>query len=224
MSGKLAILVGGGPAPGINCVIGAATIRARLSGVEVLGIRDGFEHIMAGDTSMVVPLEIEEVSRIHFRGGSILGIARANPTKDPALLETTVRSLLSLGVDKLLTIGGDDTAFSALRIEAAAAGRLRVAHVPKTIDNDLDLPPDIDTFGFQTARAVGAELVKNLMVDAYTTHRWYFVIAMGRKAGHLALGIGKAAGATLTLVPEEFGAGTFPLSMLVDTLAGAIIK
>ncbi|MFN2376104.1 MAG: diphosphate--fructose-6-phosphate 1-phosphotransferase [Candidatus Binatia bacterium] len=223
-SGKLAILVGGGPAPGINCVIGAATIRARLSGVEVCGIRDGFEHIMQGDHSAVVPLEITDVSRIHFRGGSILGIARANPTKSPELLETTVQSLLALGVDKLLTIGGDDTAYSALRLEAAAAGRLRVAHVPKTIDNDLDLPPDIDTFGFQTARAVGAELVKNLMVDAYTTHRWYFVIAMGRKAGHLALGIGKAAGSTLTLIPEEFGSASFPLSTLVDTLAGAILK
>jgi len=223
-SGKMAILVGGGPAPGINSVIGAATIRARLGGVDVLGIRDGFEHIMKGDTSSVEPLDIDDVSRIHFRGGSILGIARANPTKDPALLETTVQSLLGLGVDKLLTIGGDDTAFSALKLEAAAAGRLSVAHVPKTIDNDLDLPPDIDTFGFQTARAVGAELVKNLMVDAYTTHRWYFVIAMGRKAGHLALGIGKAAGATLTLIPEEFGAGGFKLSTLVDTLAGAVIK
>ena len=78
-------------------------------------------------------------------------------------------------------------------------------HVPKTIDNDLDLPPHIDTFGFQTARHIGVEIVKNLMVDAHTTSRWYFVIAMGRKAGHLALGIGKAAGATLTLIPEEFG-------------------
>lgn len=222
--GKLAILVGGGPAPGINAVIGAATIRARLDGVEVLGILDGFEHLMKGDVDAARPLDIKEVSRIHFRGGSILGIARANPTKDPALLETVVKTLERLGVDKLLTIGGDDTAFSALKIEAAAAGRVRVAHVPKTIDNDLDLPRDIDTFGFQTARAVGAELVKNLMVDAYTTHRWYFVIAMGRKAGHLALGMGKAAGATLTLVPEEFGNDGFTLATLVDTLAGAIIK
>jgi 6-phosphofructokinase len=224
VQGKMAILVGGGPAPGINSVIGAATIRARLADVEVLGVRDGFEHIMKGDKSAVVPLDIDDVSRIHFRGGSILGIARANPTRDPKLLETTVGTLLDLGVDKLLTIGGDDTAFSALRLEAAAAGRLSVVHVPKTIDNDLDLPPDIDTFGFQTAREVGSALVKNLMVDAYTTHRWYFVIAMGRKAGHLALGIGKAAGATLTLIPEEFGADSFRLSTLVDTLAGAILK
>jgi 6-phosphofructokinase 1 len=97
-------------------------------------------------------------------------------------------------------------------------------HVPKTIDNDLDLPPNVDTFGFQTARHHGAELVRNLMVDAETASRWYFVIAMGRKAGHLALGIGKAAGATLTLVPEEFGSDHIRLKTIVDTLAGAIIK
>jgi 6-phosphofructokinase 1 len=81
----------------------------------------------------------------------------------------------------------------------------------------------VDTFGYQTARHLGVALVQNLMVDARTTSRWYLVVAMGRKAGHLALGIGKAAGATLTLIPEEFGART-SLDVLVDTLAGAIIK
>ena len=79
----LAILVGGGPAPGINSVIGSATIRAVLEGVEVLGIRDGFEWIMKGDISHVTPLTTDEISRIHFRGGSHIGISRANPTKDP---------------------------------------------------------------------------------------------------------------------------------------------
>jgi 6-phosphofructokinase len=107
---KLAILVGGGPAPGINSVISAATIRACL-----------------------------------------------------------------------------------MKDERRAERCIRVVHVPKTIDNDLDLPAHVDTFGFQTARHYGVEIVKNLMVDARTTSRWYFVIAMGRKAGHLALGIGKAA-------------------------------
>src|SRR3981189_2223502 len=115
-----------------------------------------------------------------------------------------------------------------MRLAEHAGGRLRVVHVPKTIDNDLDLPHGISTFGFQTARHVGVELVKNLMVDARTTSRWYFVVAMGRKAGHLALGIGKAAGATLTLVPEEFtataGVGGVRLRHVVDTLTGAIIK
>ena len=220
---KLAILVGGGPAPGINSVIGAATIRSILEGVDMVGIRDGFEWIMQGNTDHVLPLSIDAVSRIHFRGGSVIGISRANPTKDPKLLENTVKALLQLNVDRLITIGGDDTAFSALKLAETSAGRIRVVHVPKTIDNDLDLPAHVDTFGFQTARHVGVELVKNLMVDAFTTSRWYIVISMGRKAGHLALGIGKAAGATLTLITEEFGE-RIRFATIVDTLAVAIIK
>ncbi|GBD25368.1 Pyrophosphate--fructose 6-phosphate 1-phosphotransferase [bacterium HR30] len=224
MEKKLGILVGGGPAPGINSVIGAATIRAVLEGVPVVGIRDGFEHIMNGRTDQIEPLTIDKVSRVHFRGGSIIGISRANPTKSPELLDRCVQVLDALGIDRLITIGGDDTAYSAMRLAEHAGGRLRVVHVPKTIDNDLDLPPHVDTFGFQTARHVGVELVKNLMVDAYTTSRWYIVVTMGRKAGHLALGIGKAAGATLTLILEEFLGRRVRLRHIVDILAGAIIK
>lgn len=221
---RTAILVGGGPAPGINSVIGAATIRAILSGAEVIGIQDGFKWIMRGDISHVMPLTIDSVSRIHFRGGSHIGISRDNPTKDPKHLENTVSSLLRLNVDQLITIGGDDTAFSAYRVEQVADGRVRVAHVPKTIDNDLDLPKGISTFGFQTARHLGVEIIKNIMTDAKTTSRWYFVVTMGRKAGHLALGIGKAAGATLTLIPEEFGNKKIKFNQLVDIMVGAIIK
>src|ERR1700741_787773 len=93
---RLAILVGGGPAPGINSVIGAATIRAALEGVEVMGIEDGFEWIMHGNIAHVRPLTIEAVNRIHFRGGSHIGISRANPTTRPELLENTIISLLRL--------------------------------------------------------------------------------------------------------------------------------
>src|SRR5439155_2844052 len=144
---NLAILVGGGPAPGINSVIGAATIRARLEERNVVGVRDGFEWIMHGDIDHVIPLTIDAVSRIHFRGGSHIGISRANPTANPMHLENAVISLLRMNVTQLITIGGDDTAFSAMKVEESAAGRLRVVHVPKTIDNDLDLPPYVDTFG-----------------------------------------------------------------------------
>ncbi|HEY8207133.1 MAG TPA: diphosphate--fructose-6-phosphate 1-phosphotransferase [Myxococcaceae bacterium] len=221
---KLALLVGGGPAPGINAVIGAATIRASLAGYEVIGIQDGFEWLMQGDVSHVSKLEIHDVSRIHFRGGSHIGTARANPTKSEAAMENVLLSLLRLDVGKLITIGGDDTSFSAYKLAERSRGQIQVVHVPKTIDNDLDLPPEVYTFGFQTARHIGVEIVKNLMVDAKTTHRWYFTIAMGRKFGHLALGIGKAAGATLTLIPEEFPPGKLSLSTIVDTLVGAIIK
>ena len=98
VKGKLAILVGGGPAPGINSVIGAATIRSRLEGVEVLGLPDGFEHVMEGDVSEVRSLDIDDVSRIHFRGGSILGISRANPTKSNTLKRALTDPRLFSGI------------------------------------------------------------------------------------------------------------------------------
>jgi 6-phosphofructokinase len=218
------ILVGGGPAPGINSVIGAATIRSILGGCDVIGLRNGFEWLIQGNTSHVQSLSIEEVGRFHFRGGSLIGTSRANPTKKAEHLDQVVSALARLGVTRLITIGGDDTAFSALKLEEKARGRLQVVHVPKTIDNDLDLPYGIPTFGFQTARHIGVDIVKNLMVDAQTTGRWYVVVTMGRKAGHLALGIGKAAGATLTLIPEEFRQRPVKLAKLVDTLAAAMIK
>jgi ATP-dependent phosphofructokinase / diphosphate-dependent phosphofructokinase len=221
---KLAIVVAGGPAPGINSVIGAATIRACLSGVEVLGIQDGFKWLAEGDTSHVLPLSIADTSRIHFRGGSHIGISRANPTRSPEHLQRTLESLERLGVDKLITIGGDGTATLAQILSEKTRGRLRVVHVPKTIDNDIDLPYDTSTFGFQTARHIGVDIVQNLMVDAKTTSRWYFVVAQGRKAGHLALAIGKAVGATITLIPEEFSRGHTPFSTVVDTLVGSVLK
>ncbi|MCH2135561.1 MAG: 6-phosphofructokinase [Phycisphaerales bacterium] len=223
MADRIGVLMGGGPAPGVNSVIAAATIRARLEGLDVVGIHGGYEGLMTGSPEHEL-LQIDRVSRIHFRGGCILGTSRANPTSSPETLDQTVRSLRALGVDRLLTIGGDDTATSAFRVSQAAGDGLRVAHVPKTIDNDLDLPADIDTFGYETARSVGVQIVQNLMVDARTTSRWYIVIAMGRKAGHLALGIGKAAGATLTVIPEEYAGGQVTLDSVADTIVGSIIK
>jgi 6-phosphofructokinase 1 len=128
---RVGILVGGGPAPGINSVISASTIRCQVEGVDVIGIRDGFQWIMQGDIDHVVPLTIDAVSRIHFRGGSHIGISRCNPTLDPADLEKTVKSLLRLNISQLITIGGDDTAYSAMKLEERAAGRIRVIHVPR---------------------------------------------------------------------------------------------
>jgi 6-phosphofructokinase len=229
---KLGILCGGGPAPGINSVISAATIEAVNSGWEVLGILDGFQHLIEGQTEHVLPLTITDVSRIHVLGGSILFTSRANPTtrdddaEDPEWrMHSTVRTLQALGIDALVTIGGDDTAFSAQKVAEAAEGTLKVAHVPKTIDNDLPLPRGVSTFGFQTARHVGVELVNNLMTDAITTKRWFFVLAMGRSAGHLAVRIGKAAGATLTVIAEEFDPDQrIRLDHLVDIIDAAILK
>ena len=218
------ILVGGGPAPGINGVIAAAAIEAIKERKRVIGIYDGFKWLARGDTGHVVPLTIEDVSRIHFQGGSILRTARENPTTHPRKLAQVIAALRKLRIGCLVTIGGDDTAFSASQVEKQSAGAVRVVHVPKTIDNDLPLPGLTPTFGYETARSVGAEIVHNLMEDARTTSRWYFVVSMGRHAGHLALGMGKAAAATLTVIPEEFPGSKITLAKIGDVLEGSIIK
>ena len=220
----LAILVGGGPAPGINGVIAAATIEARKHGVRVLGCYDGFKWLARGDTSHVTEIQIAEVSRIHFDGGSILRTSRENPTRSPEALRNVAEALGKLGVSHLLTIGGDDTAFAASRLAEILEGMVTLAHVPKTIDNDLPLPHEVATFGFTTACNLGKDIVMNLMEDAVTTDRWFFVPVMGRRAGHLALGIGGGAGATLTVIGEEFPEQKIPIQFLADILEGAIIK
>lgn len=224
LKGRVGIVVGGGPAPGINGVISAATIEAINHGLEVIGIYDGFSWLMKGDSSHIRSLTIDEVSRIHTKGGSILRTSRANPTKSKATMENCLRALGDLGIEYLVTIGGDDTALSASELSRLAGGEIRVAHVPKTIDNDLPLPGNMQTFGFETARHVGTGLVQNLKEDSRTTNRWYFVVAMGRKAGHLALGIGKAAGATITLIGEEFPGERVTLTHVLDVLEAAMIK
>ncbi len=235
---KLAIIVGGGPAPGINAVIGAATIEAVNQGMEVVGIYDGFKWLASNKfvaERHSVRLEIKDVGRIHFAGGSILRTARETLLDESRLQKSTVvasntekvamvlKHFAELGVTHVMTIGGDDTALSARFVAEKTGGRIRVVHVPKTIDNDLPLPGDVPTFGFNTARDLGATLVANLMEDARTTGRWYTVVVMGRHAGFLALGIGKATGATLTLIPEGFPEN-IAFQHLADVVEGSIIK
>ncbi len=235
---RLGIVVGGGPAPGINAVIGAATIQAINCGFEVVGFYDGFRWLCSDSfdpPTHTIRLEISRVARIHFDGGSILRTSRTS-LLDTELLKKSTRvephpgkvglalgRLRELGINCLLTIGGDDTALSARFISEAAGGSVRVVHVPKTIDNDLPLPQNQPTFGFSTARLIGAQLLKNLMMDSQTTGRWYLVNAMGRTAGWLAMSIGMAAGATVTLIPEEFGEHS-SVQAIADVLEGAILK
>jgi 6-phosphofructokinase 1 len=245
-NGKVGILVGGGPAPGINGVISAATIEAEHFGLPVIGFYDGFRPLSTSDdprrvrlisrrTPDLEPLtddpgiEVRETSRIDVEGGSILRTSRHNPKDEE--LERIVSTLETRGVKYLVTIGGDDTALSASRLadKAKEKGKdLRVAHVPKTIDNDLPLPGDMPTFGFRTACEVGAHLVRNLMVDSATMPRWFLVVAMGRTAGHLALGVGKGAGATLTIIPEDIEFGPphefVTADQVLDVIEAAIYK
>ena len=220
----LGILVGGGPAPGINGVIRAATIEARDAGLKVVGIKEGCRWLARGDTGHTVPLDVDDVSRIHYLGGSIIGTSRVNPTKKEEDMRNVLGALTEIGCDFLVTIGGDDTAFTAQTINNIAGPQIEVAHVPKTIDNDLPLPGTMPTFGYQTARHLGTALVQNIMEDAFTTQRWYYLVAMGRSAGHLALGIGKAASVTNIIIAEEFRGQLIRLKHLCDILEGSILK
>ncbi len=221
---KLALLVGGGPAPGINGVISSVTIEAVEQGFEVIGFRDGFKSLVEGDSPQYMALSINDVKQIHLRGGSILGTARTNPAKSEAHMQNVLRLLRRLEISALVTIGGDDTAFSGSQVYKKAGGSIRVAHVPKTIDNDLPLPGSTPTFGFETARHIGVSVVRNLAEDARTTSRWYLIVSMGRASGHLALGIGKASAATLTVIPEEFRGRQVMLDELCDIIIGSVIK
>jgi 6-phosphofructokinase len=228
---RLAILVGGGPAPGINGVIAAVTIEANKNqGIEVVGFQDGYKWLVRGAEEAKnhsFPLVEDDVRDIHNRGGSILGTSRTNPGKSREDLQRVLDTFQALEIDALVSIGGDDTASSASKIHARAKelGRpILVAHVPKTIDNDLLLPANTPTFGFETARHLGVGIVQNMMVDAHTTSRCYLIISMGRNAGHLALGIGKAADATLTIIPEQFRGKRISFNHLCDIIVGSIIK
>jgi ATP-dependent phosphofructokinase / diphosphate-dependent phosphofructokinase len=255
---RLAMLVGGGPAPGINGVISAVTIEAINRGIEVYGIQDGYQHLVNPSTIKSINdciqqygfdqpekwlfkegpcgirrLYLDDVTPIYSRGGSILGTSRTNPTKKKEDMDRVLKVFTTMGFDALVSIGGDDTAYTASRVYQSfkeSGDYIRVAHVPKTIDNDLPLPGSTPTFGFETARHHGVRLVRSLAEDARTTSRWYIVISMGRNAGHLALGIGKASAATVTIIPEEFGLDdnkkpkAITIKHLCDIILGSIIK
>ena len=221
---RIGILVGGGPAPGTNGVISAVVIEAIKAGCTPVGFHEGFQWLAERYTDEQHEMTIDEVSRIHLDGGVVLGTARTDITRDEASLENAVAALRKLDIEALVTIGGDDLVRSSAAVERATNGAIRVVQVPKSIDNDLWLPLSVATLGFETARHVGVELVKRLMEDAKTTGRWYLGVTMGRPTGHLTLGIGKAASATCTIIPEEFRTDRISLSDICDIVEGTIIK
>jgi 6-phosphofructokinase len=221
---NLGIVVGGGPAPGINGVISAATVEAHNRGINVIGILDGFKWLFRGDAGKVIKLDHKNAWPVHSKGGSILRISRDFPDNPEESFQAMIKTLKKLHIHYLITIGGDGTSFVAREIEKRTNGAISVIHVPKTIDNDLPLPGGAQTFGYETARHWGTKIVRNIIEDARTTGRWYFITTMGRNTGHLALGIGKAAGATITVIPEEFRETKLKFSKVADILESTIIK
>ncbi len=214
-SNNIAIVVSGGPAPGINAVISAAALEAINLGFRPYGSQHGFIGLMNGELR---ELEEEEVARIYNIGGSILGTSRFNPLhleEDKKKLE---QSLKQHNIERLVIIGGEGSATVSYHLSKAFP-QLHIAHVPKTIDNDLPLPNDQVTFGFETARSIGAQVVDTLITDAKTCERWYLVETMGRQAGFLTLGIALAAGATIALIPEEFSDRMYSIDEVAERIA-----
>jgi 6-phosphofructokinase 1 len=221
---KLGILVGGGPAPGVNGAIAAAALAAIDAGIKPIGFHDGFEWLAQRYTDEQHELTTDEVSRIHTEGGCLLGTSRVNIASDEQALQNTIAALHKLEIDALVTIGGDDLVASSLAVEQNSEGAIKVVQIPKSIDNDLPLPDPLVSLGYESARQTGVSIVESLMEDARTTGRWYLGVTMGRPTGHLTLGIGMAASATCTIIPEEFPNAIITLDEICDIVEGSIIK
>ncbi len=192
---QIGILTGGGDAPGLNAAIRGVARSAFADGVDVLGVQNGWAGLV--DDGDVSPLRLADVSGILARGGTILGTSRVNPLADASAMDAVIANIARLGIDALVTIGGDDT----LSVGAALAERgVPVVGVPKTVDNDLLVTEYC--IGFDTAVAIVTEAVDRLHTTAASHHRVMVVEAMGREAGWVTLMGGLAGGADMIIIPE----------------------
>ena len=198
----IAILCGGGPAPGINTVTGTISKRFLEDGYRVIGINYGYKTIFT-DNPNFVEINFDFADRIFYRGGSALKMSRYKPKDDEFSIDFFVNNNIKL----LVTIGGDDTASTANRITKFLEAHdvaIQNIHVPKTIDNDLPLPNNIPTFGFQTSKNEAVKIAQTVYEDARTSENWFVVCSMGREAGHLAFGIGASCHFPMIIIPEMF--------------------
>ena len=196
---RVGVLTGGGDCPGLNAVIRAVTKSLINHGqCEVWGIADGFEGLMEA-TPRVRPLDWEAVSGILHTGGTILGTSNsANPLKSAATVEQVQRNVRALGLDVVVSIGGDGTQSLAYALVNAVG--MQCVGVPKTIDNDIACCER--SFGFDTAVSTAAEALRRIESTANSHHRVMIVETMGRNAGWLALEAGIAGAADIILLPE----------------------
>jgi phosphofructokinase-like protein len=192
---KIGILTGGGDCPGLNPVIRAVVRKGLLEGYETLGIRNGWKGLIENDT---LALNLDSVSGIIHKGGTILGTSRTNPYKKPGELEKTRENFKKLGLYALIAIGGEDTLGAAAKL--LKDGIPNIVGVPKTIDNDLSCTDY--TFGFDTAINTAMECIDRLHTTAESHHRIIVVEVMGRHAGWIAVESGVAGGADVILIPE----------------------
>lgn len=218
----VAILCAGGPAPGINTVVATVTKRFLADNYRVIGLNHGYSTLFKENTTYI-ELTYDIADRIYSKGGSFLKMSRYKPKNE----EFNDRFFKKENIVLLVTIGGDDTASTANRISLFLEQqqvKIQNIHVPKTIDNDLPLPIGISTFGYQTAKGEGTRLAKTILEDARTNDTWFVVSAMGRTAGHLALGIGNSCHYPMVIIPEMFYRTNVTFDNILKLIITTMIK
>lgn len=218
----IAILCGGGPAPGINTVVATVTKVFLKAGYRVLAVHEGYKGLFA-EHPEIEELTYEKADQIYNRGGSAVKMSRFKPKDE----DFNTRLFVKEGIELLVTIGGDDTASTANRLTkflAAHQVQIRNIHVPKTIDNDLPLPEGVPTFGFTSAKEMGVNIGKVIKAEAATTQNWYLLMSMGREAGHLAFEIGKGIHASMIVIPEMFEKTQITIDKVIRLIISSMIK
>jgi 6-phosphofructokinase 1 len=222
MKDTIAILCGGGPAPGINSVISSVSMAFLDAGYRVLGIHEGYKGLLSAEPN-IQEIDFKFADDIHKRGGSALKMSRYKPKDD----EFSTQFFIDFNVKLLVTIGGDDTASTANRLGKFLREHdvnIQNIHVPKTIDNDLPLPDNTPTFGYQSAKQEGVRIAQTVYEDARTSGNWFVTAAMGREAGHLAFGIGAASHFPMIVIPEMFNKVEVTFDRIIKLIISAIVK
>ncbi|MEQ9426642.1 MAG: 6-phosphofructokinase [Cyclobacteriaceae bacterium] len=222
MKDTIAILCGGGPAPGINTVISSVAKTFLKDGYRVIGIHDGFKGLTYPNPKFQ-RIDFELADDIYSKGGSVLIMSRYKPAAE----EVNLMFFSEENIKLLVTVGGDDTASTADRIAKYLVKNnldVRNIHVPKTIDNDLPLPDRNPTFGFHSAKDEGVRIGTTVYDDARTSETWFVMSTMGRSAGHLAFGIASACHYPMMIIPEMFNKTTPTLDKIVNLIISSILK
>ena len=226
MKDAVIILCGGGPAPGMNSVSMSVAKTFITKGFRVIGLHGGYSGLFSKN-ARTEDLTFAIADRYFNRGGSYLEMSRFKPTDADFENNFNLDLFKDNNIKLLVTLGGDDTASTANRISKFLAAKgypIANIHCPKTIDNDLPLPANAPTFGYNSAKNEGAHLARTVYEDARTSGNWLVISAMGRTCGSLALGIGEATHCPMTIIPEMFNKTEICLDKVVKLSISAILK
>ena len=226
MKDAVIILCGGGPAPGMNSVSMSVAKTFLTKNFRVIGLHGGYSGLFSKN-ARTEDLTFAIADRYFNRGGSYLEMSRFKPTDADFENNFNLDLFKENNIKLLVTIGGDDTASTANRISKFLAAKgypIANIHCPKTIDNDLPLPANAPTFGYNSAKNEGAHLARTVYEDARTSGNWLVISAMGRTCGSLALGIGEATHCPMTIIPEMFNKTEICLDKVVKLSISAILK